>query len=87
MNMRQKIIEVFTKYGYIYIEACEPNDPDLLKDIKTFNLEFTTINSGFDCPEYKLQGLHSDIISAINMNWGESGEYMHGFVNLSKGEK
>ena len=85
--MRKRIIQTFEQYGYIIVDACEPEDEDLLKDIKTFNLEFINMGSSFNCPEYKIQGFRMDIEDILNLHWGESEEYLEGFVNISKGEK
>ena len=87
MEMRNKIVEVFTKYGYVIVDANEPEEPGLLQDIEDLNLEFILVNGGFRSLEYKIQGLYSDIYDVLAMNWGDEDEYIKGFVNLSKGEK
>jgi len=87
MEMRKRITQTFEQYGYVMVESCEPDNSELLNDIKTFNLEFINMNNGFDCSEYKIQGLRMDIKDILNMHWGNSEEYLEEFVNISKGEK
>lgn len=43
MNNRSRIKQAFTKYGYLDIDAVDPEDEDLLKSIKELYIKMKKI--------------------------------------------
>lgn len=83
MTHQDKIKEVFTNYGYLIIDAAEPDDPDLLEDLKKLDIKLIIINQRF--LEVKLVGCYSDIKQILSIHWfphegAELEETMETFV-------
>ncbi len=68
MTHQDKIKEVFTNYGYLIIDAVEPDDPDLLSDLKDLNIKLITLPHPRFI-EIKLVGCYSDIKQILSIHW------------------
>ncbi len=65
MNKRNRIKEVFTRYGYLNMEAAQPDDEDLHADMKKSFIKMTKIDSEI----IRLQGCYTDIKELIKLHW------------------
>lgn len=68
--MKNKIEKIFTEYGYLFIEAVDPDHPDFLEYLSENDIKIERTNkTSFTAEIIKLEGCKSDILKAVKEYW------------------